>query len=137
MQLQRVLTRTQKSSWLDTVHRHFPSGEVMAYLARNARSAVGRLASARWHAAAVRAASFYAGNGTLGIVREDKYAWERRVPLCPNQVKKLTDEGYKVLVQVGVVALFDRESSADARFAGSLPTSASSATKSMRRWARP
>ena len=35
----------------------------------------------------------------LGIRNEDKTKWERRVPLVPEHVKRLTEEGYKVTVQ--------------------------------------
>lgn len=35
----------------------------------------------------------YAGNGVLGIVREDFSIWERRSPLCPHHVTDLTKQG--------------------------------------------
>ncbi|MCF7919060.1 MAG: hypothetical protein K9N06_04005 [Candidatus Cloacimonetes bacterium] len=35
----------------------------------------------------------------LGIIKETKNIWERRVPLNPAAVKKLTDNGYRVRVQ--------------------------------------
>ncbi len=35
----------------------------------------------------------------LGIRREDKTIWERRVPLTPECVRRLTDQGLKILVQ--------------------------------------
>lgn len=35
----------------------------------------------------------YAGNGILGIVREDFSIWERRSPLCPHHVTELTKQG--------------------------------------------
>lgn len=43
----------------------------------------------------------YAGRGTpcLGIRRETINAWERRAPLAPVHVKKLTKNGIKVLIQ--------------------------------------
>jgi hypothetical protein len=44
----------------------------------------------------------YAGNGVLGIVREDFSIWERRSPLCPHHVTDLTKQG---LVNV-VIAIF-------------------------------
>uniref|UniRef100_A0A914Z7W2 Saccharopine dehydrogenase (NAD(+), L-glutamate-forming) n=1 Tax=Panagrolaimus superbus TaxID=310955 RepID=A0A914Z7W2_9BILA len=48
-----------------------------------------------------RRASAYAGRGTpcLGIRRETINAWERRAPLAPGHVKKLTKNGIKVLIQ--------------------------------------
>jgi len=39
------------------------------------------------------------GNGILGIVREEKSFWERRVPLPPNRVAQLVQAGIKVLIQ--------------------------------------
>ncbi|MFA7123419.1 MAG: hypothetical protein WC212_05220, partial [Candidatus Delongbacteria bacterium] len=36
---------------------------------------------------------------TIGIRHEDKYELERRVPLVPEDVKKLTDTGLKIIVQ--------------------------------------
>ena len=43
----------------------------------------------------------YVGRGTpcLGIRRETINAWERRAPLAPGHVKKLTRNGVKVLIQ--------------------------------------
>lgn len=41
----------------------------------------------------------YAGNQTLGIVREAYGMWERRAPLGPEHVRELTKQGVKVLVQ--------------------------------------
>jgi hypothetical protein len=79
----------------------------MSYLAMRTRPAGIVGAATRVRVTAARHTSFYAGNGTLGIVREDKYAWERRVPLCPSQVQQLTDQGFKVLVQVSIFASFD------------------------------
>lgn len=38
-------------------------------------------------------AKMYAGNGILGIVREDFSIWERRSPLCPHHVTELTKQG--------------------------------------------
>uniref|UniRef100_A0A914PDV6 Alanine dehydrogenase/pyridine nucleotide transhydrogenase N-terminal domain-containing protein n=1 Tax=Panagrolaimus davidi TaxID=227884 RepID=A0A914PDV6_9BILA len=48
-----------------------------------------------------RKASTYVGRGTpcLGIRRETINAWERRAPLAPGHVKKLTKKGIKVLIQ--------------------------------------
>jgi alpha-aminoadipic semialdehyde synthase len=39
------------------------------------------------------------GNGVIGIRREDKNRFERRVPLSPAQVRRLVDQGIRVLVQ--------------------------------------
>lgn len=36
---------------------------------------------------------------TVGILREGYSKWERRAPLCPEHVEKLTSMGYRVLVQ--------------------------------------
>lgn len=43
----------------------------------------------------------YKGNGVIGIVREEGVSyWERRAPLCPEQVRQLVKvEGFRVLVQ--------------------------------------
>lgn len=41
----------------------------------------------------------YAGNGVVGIVREQFSMWERRSPLCPHHVTDLTKQGIKVLIQ--------------------------------------
>lgn len=42
----------------------------------------------------------YAGNATLGIVREEYGMWERRAPLIPAQVKQLIEKTTcKVLIQ--------------------------------------
>ena len=38
-------------------------------------------------------------NGQIGIRREDMYAWERRVPLVPEDVRRLAEEGLSLLVQ--------------------------------------
>eukprot|EP00762_Andalucia_godoyi_P001925 ANDGO_06073.mRNA.1 Alpha-aminoadipic semialdehyde synthase len=39
------------------------------------------------------------GNGIIGIRREDKNRWERRVPLTPVQVRELVQSGVQVIVQ--------------------------------------
>lgn len=54
------------------------------------------LGTARWASSVA-----YAGRGQpcLGIRRETINAWERRAPLAPGHVKKLTKSGVKVLVQ--------------------------------------
>ncbi len=36
---------------------------------------------------------------TLGILREVKSKWERRVPIAPPQVKRLVDQGLRILIQ--------------------------------------
>ncbi len=38
-------------------------------------------------------------NNCIGIIRESKYTWERRVALTPKNCQKLISEGIKVLVQ--------------------------------------
>ncbi len=46
----------------------------------------------------------------LGIRREDKNEWERRVPLTPEDVKKLvSNSNMKVLVQPSPIRVFDEE----------------------------
>lgn len=47
------------------------------------------------------AATVYSGRGvpTIGIRRETINAWERRAPLAPVHVKKLTKQGVQVLIQ--------------------------------------
>ncbi len=35
----------------------------------------------------------------LGIRNEDKSKWEKRVPLVPEHIKRLTEEGYRVIVE--------------------------------------
>ncbi|VDM51969.1 unnamed protein product [Angiostrongylus costaricensis] len=49
----------------------------------------------------VRSCQTYVGKGrpTLGIRRETINAWERRAPLAPSHVKKLTRSGVNVLIQ--------------------------------------
>ncbi len=46
---------------------------------------------------------------TLGIRKEVKNKWERRVPLAPVAVKKLTQDGVKVLVQPSRNRIFPNE----------------------------
>jgi len=47
---------------------------------------------------------------TLGIRREDKHEWERRVPLTPEAVRRLTvDEKLRVLVQPSPIRVFLEE----------------------------
>lgn len=46
----------------------------------------------------------------IGIRREDKYEWERRVPLTPSHVERLTREhGLKVYIQPSSVRVFSNE----------------------------
>jgi alpha-aminoadipic semialdehyde synthase len=49
------------------------------------------------------------GNGIIGIRREDKNVWERRVPLVPKHVETLLKNGIvkKVLVQPSTIRAFD------------------------------
>eukprot|EP01060_Flectonema_neradi_P025934 TRINITY_DN3479_c0_g1_i1.p1 TRINITY_DN3479_c0_g1~~TRINITY_DN3479_c0_g1_i1.p1 ORF type:complete len:962 (+),score=209.17 TRINITY_DN3479_c0_g1_i1:39-2924(+) len=49
------------------------------------------------------------GNGVVGIRREDKNEWERRVPLTPKHVKNLVEDGLKVVVQPSSIRAFDDE----------------------------
>jgi len=46
---------------------------------------------------------------TLGIRKETKNKWERRVPLNPQAVKKLVDDGYKVVVQPSEIRIYKDE----------------------------
>ena len=43
---------------------------------------------------------------TLGIVKETKNKWERRVPLNPQAVKELIDKGFKVVVQPSEIRIY-------------------------------
>jgi alpha-aminoadipic semialdehyde synthase len=45
----------------------------------------------------------------VGILREVKNKWERRTPLIPNDVKKLTDRGIRVLIQPSPRRIFTDE----------------------------
>lgn len=47
---------------------------------------------------------------TIGIRREDKNRWERRVPLSPDHVQQLVDQGVDVIVQPSSLRVFDDES---------------------------
>ncbi len=51
---------------------------------------------------------------TIGIRREDKTVWERRVPITPDEVKKLTGQGIKVLVEPSKKRVFRNEEYQDA-----------------------
>jgi len=44
---------------------------------------------------------------TIGIRREDKHEWERRVPLTPDAVAQLVKQGMKVVVQPSPIRVFD------------------------------
>ena len=46
---------------------------------------------------------------SIGIRREDKNKWERRVPLTPQAVARLVAAGYDVVVQPSTVRIFDDE----------------------------
>jgi alpha-aminoadipic semialdehyde synthase len=47
---------------------------------------------------------------TIGIRREDKNEWERRVPITPDHVRQLTKEGIAVIVQPSGIRAFPDES---------------------------
>lgn len=57
-----------------------------------------------------------AGNGIIGIRREDKNVWERRVPLNPSQVGELLKRGKvkKVIVQPSTIRCYDDNAYAEA-----------------------
>lgn len=46
------------------------------------------------------------GNGVVGIRRENKGRWERRVPLTPQAVQTLVQDGVKVVVQPSNLRIF-------------------------------
>jgi len=46
---------------------------------------------------------------TLGIVRETKNKWERRVPLNPSAVNELIRKGFEVIVQPSDIRIFKNE----------------------------
>jgi alpha-aminoadipic semialdehyde synthase len=48
-------------------------------------------------------------NPKIGIRREDKNQWERRVPLTPEQVKQLVGRGIEVVVQPSPIRAFSDE----------------------------
>eukprot|EP00735_Rhodelphis_limneticus_P001162 TRINITY_DN1172_c0_g1::TRINITY_DN1172_c0_g1_i1::g.17228::m.17228 TRINITY_DN1172_c0_g1::TRINITY_DN1172_c0_g1_i1::g.17228 ORF type:complete len:1067 (-),score=345.77,sp/Q9SMZ4/AASS_ARATH/39.05/0.0,Saccharop_dh/PF03435.13/5.1e-93,AlaDh_PNT_C/PF01262.16/3.1e-27,AlaDh_PNT_C/PF01262.16/63,AlaDh_PNT_N/PF05222.10/1.7e-27,Saccharop_dh_N/PF04455.7/1.6e-09,Shikimate_DH/PF01488.15/6.8e+03,Shikimate_DH/PF01488.15/4.8e+03,Shikimate_DH/PF01488.15/0.015,Semialdhyde_dh/PF01118.19/0.18,NAD_binding_7/PF13241.1/4.7 len=58
---------------------------------------------------AARGMAQLCGNGIVGIRREDKNKWERRVPLAPQHVKHLVDHGIKVVVQPSGRRVFSDE----------------------------
>jgi len=45
----------------------------------------------------------------LGIIKETKNIWERRVPLNPSAVKQLIKKGYKVIVQPSKIRIYTNE----------------------------
>jgi len=51
---------------------------------------------------------------TIGIRREDKNRWERRVPLSPDHVQTLVDQGIDVVVQPSSLRIFDNDSYSEA-----------------------
>eukprot|EP01012_Entosiphon_sulcatum_P002858 TRINITY_DN10710_c0_g1_i1.p1 TRINITY_DN10710_c0_g1~~TRINITY_DN10710_c0_g1_i1.p1 ORF type:complete len:468 (+),score=55.54 TRINITY_DN10710_c0_g1_i1:19-1422(+) len=57
----------------------------------------------------VRALLALRGNGVIGIRREDKNNWERRVPLTPRHVGQLVAGGTSVLVQPSSIRCFSDE----------------------------
>ena len=50
----------------------------------------------------------------VGIRREDKSIWEKRAPLAPGHVKKLTDGGMEIIVQPSDIRIFPDSEYADA-----------------------
>ena len=46
---------------------------------------------------------------TLGIIKETKNKWERRVPLNPEAVKKLIEKGFEVIVQPSNIRIYKNE----------------------------
>lgn len=51
---------------------------------------------------------------TIGIVKETKNKWERRVPLNPQAVKQMVEKGFKVLVQPSETRTYKNEEYTDA-----------------------
>ena len=45
----------------------------------------------------------------IGIRREDKNEWERRVPLTPSHVARLVDQGLEISVQPSGLRVFGDE----------------------------
>jgi alpha-aminoadipic semialdehyde synthase len=60
--------------------------------------------------------SAIAGNGIIGVRREDKNVWERRVPLTPKHVEQLLQHGVvkKVIVQPSTIRCYDDRAFAEA-----------------------
>ncbi len=50
----------------------------------------------------------------IGIRREDKNEWERRVPLIPTQVKELEQQGIQVFIQPSQIRIFKDDEYAEA-----------------------
>lgn len=50
----------------------------------------------------------------IGVRREDKHRWERRVPLTPDAVRQLVAAGHEVIVQPSTIRIFDDASYLDA-----------------------
>ncbi len=48
-------------------------------------------------------------NNCIGIRREDKNRWERRVPLVPDEVERLVKQGLRVIVQPSAIRAFADE----------------------------
>lgn len=58
----------------------------------------------------VKSAKSHHGNGVVGMVAEVYNKWERRAPLCPEHVRKLTkDDGIRVLVEPSARRVFTDE----------------------------
>jgi len=51
---------------------------------------------------------------TLGIIKETKNTWERRVPLNPLAVKELVEKGFKVIVQPSETRIYTNDEYSDA-----------------------
>lgn len=54
------------------------------------------------------------GFHVLGVRREDKNKWERRVPLTPDHVRQLTGEGIRVIIQPSKLRIFPDDAYRDA-----------------------
>ena len=48
-------------------------------------------------------------SSTIGIRREDKNKWERRVPITPEHVKELKEQGIKTVIQPSTIRIFKDE----------------------------
>jgi alpha-aminoadipic semialdehyde synthase len=46
---------------------------------------------------------------TIGIVREEKNKWERRVALTPKEVKSLVEDGFRVIIQPSTTRCFTQK----------------------------
>ena len=49
------------------------------------------------------------GNNCIGILKEEKTKWERRVALTPVEVEKLVKEGFRVIVQPSTSRCYSEE----------------------------